>query len=1102
MLAGGPRVFLYRSNRSERLVDKLSELVRRPQADPFAPELIVVQSKGMERWLAMELSRRLAVFANARFPFPRHLLSQLFDMVLGEPPEHSAAFEQQALTWAIAGLLPELLDEPAFAPIAGYLEGDRDAARRVALAQRIARVLDDYTVYRPELLLSWERGEEQSWDARLWRELVQRLGRGHQAARAQRFIAALQASPARRAALPERLSLFGISSLPPLYVSVLSALAAQVETHLFVLAPSRAYFADIRGRRAAGAELQEEGHPLLASLGRLGRDFQRVLEERAEHVQGEEELFVDTGTGCLLHALQSDVLALRNRGAQGDPTPRLPIAQDDASLSIHVCHGAMRELEVLHDQLVEVLQDPRIEPHDIVVMTPDIEAYAPVIEAVFGQKLGRPALPFSVADRKTRTTHEAVDAFYALLDTLCGRLSASAVLDLLSLDCVRRRFEIASEELDQLRGWVERSGIRWGQDAEHRAELGQPALAGNTWRFGLERMLLGYAMEGDDKALYAGALPFDEIEGGAAELLGKLCELCARLFRHRGALQQARPLPAWRDALLALLDDFLDDAPGTAQQRQLVAGALQALVETATAGGFAEPLSLLTLQAQLEQALDQRLPARGLLSGGIGFCQLVPMRSIPFKVVCLIGMNDESFPGRNAVLGFDRSAAPGQRRAGDRSRRDDDRYMFLEALLAARERVIISYVGRGIHDNRVLPPSVVVGELLDAVAQGFDADGDAAAQGPLARRAGVEARLCTLQRLHAFSPQYFRPEPGSRLFSYAGLYCEAARGFGQQRPERRLIERPLPVQDELRALTIEELFEWISKPIQCLLRTQLGLYFEDDLEPLAEREPVELAGLDRWKLGSTLLEQALQGHALSDLLPAARGSGALPLGSVGLVAYQRLVPEIEELAEAAAPHRRGERLPPLAVDLELDGVRLTGELRELWPEAHLCLSNSRLGRRFELGHFIRHLVLGSCLQRAPRAGYPRSSVVVAPQVKDPKGAAKREVKVVRFEPRQDPEKELCTLIGLVREARRAPLPFVYEVSRAYVQSLARYHDAGRALTTGKGLFYKPEDAGRSDPYVLAAYPGFDRLIEPRDGPDFATVADRVFGPFFDARRER
>jgi len=1078
-------MFLHRSNRSERLVDRLAEVVRAPLADPLQPEVIVVQSKGMERWLAMELSSRLGVWANAEFPFPRRLLEQVYTTVLGEEKGAAAAFEQRALMWSIGALLPELIDAPAFEPIARYLAADPGARLRIQLAERIARVFDDYAVYRPELLLRWQRGEEQDWEALLWRALVARHGHGHQAVRAERLLAALERAPGAIAGLPARVCLFGIASLPPLYLSVLSALSRHLEIHLFLLSPSREYFAET-----------SVGHPLLRSLGRLGREFQELLEERTQYVEDERDLYVDPASDSLLHALQSDILHLRERGASAHDAACLPIAAGDDSLAIHVCHGPMREVEVLHDQLTALLQDERLQPHEIAVMTPDIEIYAPVIEAVFGQSSGRPPIPYSVADRKSRGTHEVVLAFHALLDALQSRMSAGTVLDLLSFECIRRRFGIDSEQVDTLRAWVEESGVRWGVDAAHRAEVGQPELGDNTWRFGLDRMLLGYAMQGRERALYAAVLPYDPIEGGSAELLGGLAELCERLFGHRrglGAPAQVRPLC---ERLSLLLSDMVDASGPSAREHELLRSALGAVADAADAAGFGGEIDLDTLRRQLESTLDEGLPARGLLSRGVTFCQLVPMRSIPFKVVCLIGMNDGVFPGPNPVLGIGRLNGPDRQR-GDRSRRDDDRYMFLEALLGARERLIVSYVGRSIRDNAALPPSVLVGELLDAIASGFTPEGEASAADALARRARIEERLCVVHRLHAFSPRYFEAgadEPGaSRLFSYSERDCEGARALlpGAPRSDPPLISGPLPPQDELREITLEELTSWVTVPIRSFCQRQLGLFLGEDLAPLSDREPIALEGLPKWQLGTELLRQRLTG-ADPQLLPAiARARGELPLGTVGALAAEEVLREVDTLARAALRLRGGERLPALPLAVEVDGVRITGTLHGLWPGGQVDASYSKVGRRFELTHFIRHVALNGELARHPRAGYPRRSALVAP-TRD-----RGEIAEVGFAPIEDPDAILRVLLEIVRAARRAPLPFVYEAAREYAE---RAFDPRRpGLTDG---LKRAEDAfgarfgASEDAYVKLFYPTFASLIRVEGPSSFTALAERVFAPFY------
>ncbi|MGH7291879.1 MAG: exodeoxyribonuclease V subunit gamma, partial [Myxococcota bacterium] len=374
---------------------------------------------------------------------------------------------------------------------------------------------------------------------------------------------------------------------------------------------------------------------------------------------------------------------------------------------------------------------------------------------------GRPRIPNRFADRPVRADNEVAEAFTALLGLLRGRLTAAEVLDVLRRDPVRARFGIAGDDLELVRRWITETGVCWGIDADHRAAHDQPAADQNTWRFGLDRLLLGYAMPGDGLVQFGDALPYDDLEGGEAVLLGRLADFCDALFTAQATLAAPRSPAGWRDELGRLLERLVARSPATAHQHELIRAGLATLAARAEAAGFAELLRLETVQAQLDDELQRGATAHGFLSGGVTICELLPMRSIPFKLVCLLGMNDDAFPRQGRPLGFDRIAA--QPRPGDRSVRDDDRYLFLEALLAARQQLVISYVGQRITDNQPLPPSVVVQELLDTIERTFVApDGQT-----------VAARIVVTHPLQPFSPRYFRGAE-DRLFSYSNAYRAGA----------------------------------------------------------------------------------------------------------------------------------------------------------------------------------------------------------------------------------------------------------------------------------------------------------------------------------------
>ena len=1088
---------LHRSNRTERLVDALLGVVSRPAqgADPMTAECVVVQSRGMERWLSMELAQRLGVWANAEFPFPRTLLERVCDAVLG--PVESAAgaggsgAEPRRLGWAVAAVLPGLLGRPEFEPLQRYLKDDPGGSRRLSLASRIARLFDDYGVYRQDLVLRWLQGRDQDWQAQLFRAASERLGDAHFAVRLRACIEAL--AQGASSGLPPRVCVFGLSTLPPAFLEAFAALSARVELHLFLLSPSREYWADIRSRRellrggheeidAALLHLSE-GNSLLASLGRQGRDFQMLLERDIGYQETELDLYEDPAPeparASALQVLQSDLLHLRDRGAERSADVALPLADADHSIGIHACHGPMREVEVLHDQLCALLEDTTLQPRDIIVMTPDIGRYAPVVEAVFGSS-GRPNIPFRVADRSVLAIHAGLDGFRSLLQVLQGRFAASEVLDLLSSEPIRERFQIQARELDVVRTWVADSGIRWGVDAAQRIAEGQPGVEQNTWRFGLRRLLVGYAMEGDGRSLYRGTLPYADIGGAAADLLGRLCEFCEMLFEFRARLAQPQPIDALCETLQELVGRSLSTAGAFAQEQQLLREALGQLRQDALRVGFEGQVSLRALIPRLEDALQQRPRApQGFLSAGVTFCQLLPMRSIPAQVVCLLGLNDGQFPELDTSLEFDRMRE--RPRPGDRSSRDDGRYLFLEALLSARRAFIVTYDGQSIHDNETIPPSVVVSDLLETMGRSF--------------RCGrpIEDRLVVRHRLQAFSPRYFdRSDP--RLFSYAVGPCAGAKVLSEPKSEPRFLSGAVGPVPERVELSLGQLERYLTRPIRTFLQDRLGLYLGDDVEPLADREPAALDNLERWKLGTELLDFASRGVPSTELYTSMRAKGVLPPGTVGELEYAEVTPSVDEVSRTAAELAGGSELSPLPLALELEGVQVTGVLRGLFPGAHLCTGFSRIGRRFELVHWIRHLLLSAVVEQHGHIGLPQRSVVVA--------RAKQGVAVVELQPVADPQALLRPLLQRVRQAHVACLPLLEGAGRAYAQErFGRERSREHALDAARKEFLS-EFGEAQDPYVRQVFGGFDEVLSVAAPASFESLAQELYAPYFAHRRVR
>ncbi|MEI6127441.1 MAG: exodeoxyribonuclease V subunit gamma, partial [Pseudomonadota bacterium] len=710
-----PGFHLYTSNRLEKLSEHLAGILRASPLEPLQTEIIVVQSRGMEHWLNLEIARRNSLSANIAFPFPKAFVYKVFKDVLDQPDE--SFFSPDIMSWRIMKLLPGLIDKPGFESLKQYVAGENSPLKLYQLSEKIAAAFDQYLVYRPDIITEWDQGKNRiasgfkhaAWQAELWQHMAGPDGNAqalHPAGLKNLFREKIQKG-ALFPTLPPRISIFGISTLPPFYLEVISGLARTLDIHFYYLNPCREYWeyaysekeiARLQKGLTGEDQYYEKGNSLLASMGVSGREFFSLILSALGDTG--EALFEEPGQDTMLQRIQSDILHLTD--SLGETKGALPLQDDDRSIRIHSCYSAMREVEVLYDNLLYLFDTtPGLLPKDIVVMTPDIATYAPLIQAVFDTpEEEHLKIPYSLADTSIRMESSLAAVFLSILTLDRQRFRAPAVLDILEAKAVRKKFGLTEKDMETITSWVSETEICWGIDGRYRTELDLPGFHENTWAFGLERMLLGYALpERDVPELFSGILPYGEIEGGSALALGSFTRFMEALFACRQLLLQEHTLARWSDELCRLLATFFIVDDETEHDLKKIRDALteEGLAGFAVQSGFDEKVPLDIIRAYLDRHLEAQTGRHGFISRGVTFCTMLPMRSIPFKVVYLLGMNDSDYPRSFARPGFD--LMEHCRRLCDRSKRHEDRFIFLESILSARENLIISYVGRSIKDT-------------------------------------------------------------------------------------------------------------------------------------------------------------------------------------------------------------------------------------------------------------------------------------------------------------------------------------------------------------------------------------------------------------------
>ncbi|MCF6249173.1 MAG: exodeoxyribonuclease V subunit gamma, partial [Desulfobacula sp.] len=1050
--------------------------------DPMAGEWVCVQSRGMKQWITAALADTFGISANMQFVFPKqivaHILSSVPDLVPDDKPDDSAGDQgdESFFFWSVLALLMKIeIDhdtENEFSRLSNYIKDDDTGKKKFQLAKKIAKLFDDYMVYRPDMLLAWQNqarsksdtfkknqdsagsptvDPEILWQAALWNKIESKFSGQHPAIKTQSFLKNTTLDGLKKNNLPARISFFGISALPPVFLQVIEKISTIIDVHLFLLVPSNLFFFDMKSKRqellaAISNQAQDEfnffsnemTNPLLTSLGTSGQRFLTQI-ENYDYLEPGPDLFYDPGVQIqaegqienkpenqadkraeksnILTVLQSDILNLVHR-KQGNQDKPLPVLQSDTSICINACHSPMREAQILKDLLLDAFaKDNDLAPHDIIIMMPDIESYAPFIESVFTLE---ERLPFSISDRKKRSKSESLEAFLTLLSLQGSRLEKSRVLDVMAYESIASKFGFETAGLINIEKMLADVNILWGKDGAHRESLGVPGFKENTWEFGLERLFMGMAMPEHYEYPVNGVLPCNWFEGSDLEVLGKLSRFCYTFFSCLKRLGQPKTIEKWCQTLIHICDTMMHRHQQNNSDMAFLYQQIDAMKSGAHGAGFKEKVPFEMIQSFLIQQLDLKVSQGKFLAGKITFCNIMPMRSIPYKIVVLMGMDEGAFPRQVFGPGFDLMKK--YPRLGDKNERLEDRYLFLETLLSVRQKMIITYTGLDIRDNSPIPCSGVVSELMDVMNDSFDFPD------------GYEYHIS--HPLHPFNCAYFTNK--GPLFSFSkdnfkiskallqaeSIQTDSGKPFfiqpiAHQNQQNHIENKIEPPSD----INMDEFVRYFKHPVEWMMKQRLKIVFPHLEQETQDRESFSIVGLDQYTLGSWLVGKQ---EAIRDLIPeiiidkedhypTLKAMGSLPYGQKGRVEYEKLQLLAEPVMDAVQTISLKKTLLPVVKQLKIDDLTINVHLKDIREDGLTVAGFGKLNSARLLLGWIQHLFLNAC---APK-GYPKRTRLIG---RDPGG--KKPVFIVEFEALKDPDLEhLKVLAKLYEKGISRPLCF-------------------------------------------------------------------------------
>lgn len=869
------------------LVEKIQQL---SPLNVFSKEVFIVQNAGMQHWLNMSLAEQRGISLNIDYALPAQFLWNLVrSLVNGQEESEQSPFSREAMSWRIYQILAkkEVCRDKVFQPVTQYwlnAEGDANQnsniifnsqqnLKRYNLSCQLADLFEQYLVFRPDWIDVWKSGRlvkdtpsftdingvnfehNEQWQAKLWCLLTQ-----EQDYNPLNLLTKATANLSENLPyIPKRLCFFGINAMAPMWLSFINALSDVTEVHFFHLNPCVDYWGDISSEKQLMKNnekwLQEPdslsqaiGNPLLANFGQQGREFLVLLQQYATvNIEAFQSTVIDGSKTDLsiLNSLQDDILSLRDGRIQ-------PKKIQDDSIIISSAHSALREVQGLHDWLLHQFnQDSDLTPKDVLVMCPQVEQYAPYVNAVFTrgwQDLASdiPPLPCSISDRISKDSEPLVIAFSELLNLPDNRFHVSQVLAWLRLPAMQNKFSLQLEDIEKITVWIENACIHWGIDHSHKKQVLHTDNVGEqfTWQYGFSRLLQGFAYS-DQNSLYQGKSLIADVEGSDSILLGHLMLILEQLQHFTLQLNKARNANQWHQFLLSLIDDLFDVE--TDDSFHNIFSAIDSLVEYCEHASFTEEIELNVIREFLNNHFSQPDPGRQFMVGQVTFCSMIPMRSIPFKIVAILGLNDGEYPRQRTSLGFDLMSMS-KPRVGDRSRRGDDRYLFLEAIISARQSLYLSYQGRSIQNNKERQPSIVLKELMDYLSQAYhwqllSADKKDIRQ--LAMQAYSEKNY--QGKYPGFDKKWFRLSPLIKTNSeeiHKELIIESSD-----------VESNKPIELHLHSI---DLIKFYQHPARSFAQNKLSLFLDSSTNQLKDNEPFESDHLTRYLFKEQVLENVLE----------------------------------------------------------------------------------------------------------------------------------------------------------------------------------------------------------------------------------------------------
>ncbi len=1008
---------IYKSNSLYRLAEILAKrLIDNTPKDPFDSVLVVVPNRDTSRWLKLQLAEINEIVANVEFLLPaewqfrqiRKLYKNLPTLLPSDPGP---------LIWAIFGLLLDDDKRQKFLRADRYIKSQPVETRELAamqLAEKISSVFDQYLVYRPELILKWQSSrpisdEDERWQAELWKLMESERKKREKGTgfpnKAELVMEITEAIESGKNEQNAPVYFFNTGLIPQPIIGLAENLADHTDVEIFQISLSRQV-----------GSFALAGNPLLEAFGDEAKGAELLYGKLNGSVS---RLYTDfPQKDTLLQNIRHSIL-------KNDPIEPWDTELDgDTAIEIHSCHTPLREIEVLHQFLLRRFEaDPDLHPDDILVVMPDPEIYKPFINSVFGTKTdGIPETPYHVGFG-TKADLGLIRLFLQLLDLADSRMNITEVMDLFMEEPVRARFDVSEAGAERIRSWMKENNVIWGMDGEHKVQFDQPANDLYTWQSAMKRGWKGILLGSQDDPFEDVDLHYLRVKGSDRELeWSSFAYFLRQLDNFSKVREDKKTITGWCDDLKQVIATFFSKEALSNKEAESLFSAIEKIKESAIISGDNQKVSFALIRRSIHNQLTENPASTAIFTRGITFSSMVPVRSIPAKIVALIGLNESDFPRKPKHTDFDLMARNPE--PTDRNRRSEDRNLFLESIMAAEQFHYCSYIGRSRRDNEPIPPSPIVSEWLTQLGSVLKMD---------------PKKLIIQEPLHGFSADNFK-----RKQSYAVTEYEVARRLAQKKTSYPGLYAysPLIASENNEMISLGEMISFYSNPVRTFLKTR----FQPNINAADERrDEFILNNLEKHKLFEQVFGWKLANRSEKEILNLLYKTGSVPAGWQGVSMLRDMIGNTNTAIQLLTAKGFDLKINSIEADILLEHGRLCGSVTSYSGEVLLDISPSSYSGSKIFRSWLSHLALTAEGDLSERNSYYLCDL------------KKGDPTFITFRPVENSREVLEILVDLYRAGINKPLMLFPDTSFEYAKAVqeGKGMEEYKATTTFEGSHYNP-----------------------------------------------